>query len=117
MTEAERFPNGDLQVPFARDEGGVLLDGFKRVAKDSDECKEWERAAKAEGVQIPRARLLGQDALDSLTSEEQDAKFGPDLATALRDGKVALADIVTTKNGFLVRKPIDELNLPQDQNS
>ncbi len=65
----------------------------------------------------PYIRDLGADHFDALTPEEQDAKFGPDLATALRDGKVALADIVTTKNGFLVRKPIDELNLPQDQNS
>ncbi len=111
MTEAERFPNGDLRVPFARDEGGVLLDGFKRVAKDSDECKAWERAAKAEGVQIPQARLLGQDAFESLTSEEQDATFGPNVAAALRDGKIELSDIVTTKNGFLVRKPIDDLDL------
>ncbi len=62
-------------------------------------------------------RSLGQDHFDALTPEEQDAKFGPTIAAALRDGTIKLSDLVDKKGDFLVRTPIDELNLPQDQNS
>ncbi len=56
-------------------------------------------------------RLVGQDHFDAMTKDEQDATFGPDVAAALRAGTIDLSDLVTTKDGFLVRRPLDELNL------
>lgn len=54
-------------------------------------------------------RPSGQDYFDAMTKEQQDATFGPDIAAALRSGKLQLTDLTTTKDGFLVRKPIDTL--------
>lgn len=54
-------------------------------------------------------RPTGQQNFDSMTKEEQDAAYGPDVAQALREGKVTLADFVSVEGGFLKAKPAGDV--------
>ncbi len=60
-------------------------------------------------------RDTGQEMFDRMTKAEQDAMFGPDVAAAIRSGKLALADVSHVEKGpkgspgMLVAKPPEEL--------
>jgi hypothetical protein len=71
-------------------------------------------ASKADAIVASEqvSRPTGKDHFDALDSEEQDAKFGPTIAKALRDGTIVLSDLVDKKGDFLVRTPIDQLDIP-----
>lgn len=43
----------------------------------------------------PVARPTGEQRFAAMSTTEQDDQFGPEVAQALRDGKITLADLVT----------------------
>lgn len=67
-------------------------------------------------TEVKVARPTGQEQFDAMTKEQQDEKFGPEVAQMLRDGKITLADLVSRtrspaegEQGFIVLKPQKDL--------
>ncbi len=93
----------------ARKTGDFLVGKHVKVIRRmSDFAVDEPRDANAQD-RVVGDRADGQEHFDAMTKDEQDVTFGPDIAAALRSGKLQLTDLTTTKDGFLVRKPIDEV--------
>lgn len=59
-------------------------------------------------------RPTGQENFDAMTKAEQDEAYGADIAEALRNGDITLADLVHREGGFISQKPAQDV-LPKEE--
>jgi hypothetical protein len=75
----------------------------------------WKPGDLEVNADTPGYRPTGEEMFAKMTKAEQDEVFGPDVAQALRDGKLQLSDVAHVQKGpkgtpgFLVAKPPEEL--------